>query len=128
MVIRNLEQIPVKDFNLRSCKLKTCNCTKIDTFTSIFKVLTASVVQLQGKVFFCRTPIFAERLSMAAFKKLTTNVYNDWHIAGVQLEIFQGRRLSLEWGHFNKWQGDISPTHTSCTPALSSFSSFYMLG
>ena len=68
----------------------------MDTFTSILRFLTAIVVQLQGKAFFGRTPFFAERLSMAAFKKLTTNVYNDLHITGVQPEIFQGRGLSLE--------------------------------
>ena len=63
MVIRNLEKIPVKDFILSGCKLKTCNCTKLDTFTSIFKIFGCNCIAATRQsnflkdIYFCRTPL-----------------------------------------------------------------------
>ena len=88
--------IPVTDFILSNCKLKTCNCTKMDTFKSIkvfdCKCTTAARESLSAGTYFCRTPLHV------AFEKLTTNVYHDWHITGVQPNIFQSRGLSWTKG------------------------------
>ena len=102
IVIRNLEKIPMKDFIVSSCKLKTCNCTKVDTFTCNFKIFDckcSSAATRQST--FSAGHLILKNASPCLPLKNQLQMSTMIDITGAQPGIFQGRGVSLE-GHFNK--------------------------